>query len=188
MDAYSSFERNEMSDRTEGHARVRSGAPASLSGKKWLLPFIGAPVLSLVFLVATFLVEEPFPTLLMPGFSHAVDVEETTSFDRLIFVVGSDDQETPGGQEVITSVEFAQIDLTQSQALPVIRGVLRELQAGDPELEDWVHERLALLLPGSCGNTVELRSEAVAVSHGDSSFSTTNVEQSVAIGPLRCGD
>lgn len=143
--------------------------------------FILTPVLTLAILAMSLVAEEPYPTLLMPGFSSANDLDEIETIDRKVFVIGSAE-----AQVRVSVLEFAQIDFTQSQASPIINGILREAPDLDPELAAWVHARLASLVSQQlCGEPVSVRIEHVALPVGDPAV-VERTEVSHDLGVLQC--
>ena len=149
----------------------------------WRGFFLVIPFLTVALIGVTFTVGEPFPTLLMPGFSRANELSESPSFERVVFVVG----EEASQQTYVSAVEFAQIDFGQSQSLPIMNGIRDQLPDLDSELRSWVHERLARLVPDQCDESVEIRFEQVTLNNADSEFETLQVLEAHSLGRLRCG-
>ena len=98
------------------------------------LYFLLLPILTVAWLGVTFAVQEPFPTLVMPGFGRSPEISELTTFERSVFLVGDDADD----RSEVTSLEFSNLDFTQSQSLPLIDGIQRELPDLDPELQAWM--------------------------------------------------
>lgn len=140
------------------------------------------PALTLAMLLMTYTVREPFPTLVMPGFAPAVSLDDISGFERSIFVIG-DDGAAPSS---VGALDFATIDFSQSRALPLIDGVRRELPDLDEELDDWIHERLASIVPDRCGEAVRLQREVVHLDGENRMLVVDEVIESYELGALRC--
>lgn len=151
--------------------------------REWTTYFLVLPIFTMAILLLSLLYKEPFPTLLMPGFSGASDISQTESIQRRVFVVGPDDS----NESLVTAFEFAQLDFTLSQGSPIINGIIRESPQRDPELDDWIHGRLERLLPSErCGEAVVLIVEDVAVTPDRNEFVRLETVESYDLGELRC--
>ena len=148
------------------------------------LYFLLLPILTVAWLGVTFAVQEPFPTLVMPGFGRSPEISELTTFERSVFLVGDDADD----RSEVTSLEFSNLDFTQSQSLPLIDGIQRELPDLDPELQAWIHQRLAEIVPARCGETVEFRRETVRVDEEEAIVAIDPPLESHVIGALQCTD
>ena len=101
---------------------------------------------------------EPYPSLLMPGFTTAKDVDELDTVQRTSFSIGTEDP------VIVTSLEFATLDFSISHAGPIMSAMVDAAGTPDNELTMWVGQRISQLVPPErCGQPIELRVESLRV-------------------------
>ena len=152
--------------------------------RAWLLYFLFLPPLSLALIAFSFLIAEPFPTILMPGFSSARDLNsEETSLERELFVIGQGTDD----EVLVTPLQFAELDFTQSQASPIVDGIIREHASNDPELLDWTSERLVRIVGEEhCGQSVVVVTETVTTNSQTTEIIRNQTLGTIDLGRLQC--
>ena len=173
-------------DRLNSRADVGSPWPdtALPSIANSALAFLFAvPLLTIALLVFAFFEEEPYPTLLMPAFAEATSVESDLLVDRGVLVVES----FSGEARTITALEFASIDFGQSQAVPIMSGIIAQAPDMSQELNQWIHHRVAELVSVTrCGANLSLRNQQVRVNSEDRSLEIVGSQLLHDFGGLIC--